>query len=337
MTVNSLSWSFGQIWNQSLDIGRPERILEPRNHIWASELGGSMIDRYLKMKAVEPTNPPNDRSKRKFEGGNIWEFIVRLVLLRAGIMRQAQQRIAFKYDGLLEVTGKLDFLAGGVPNYDVAEKNITELEELGLPEFVTRTTSKVIEFFSQNYPDGLPELPLEIKSCSASMFDKYEQSGRANPNHRLQAFHYIKGDNRPEGHIVYICRDDARILELGVFNPSDVEMEYKKDIKTLTGYFESNQEPPKEKFIVFDEDFGKFSCNWKVTYSQYLTMLYGFESPSQFDNTFKAMSTRWNRVLGRIATGKDMTKNNLEALGEIKKFGFNVDEIVEKTKLIKNL
>lgn len=333
--MNNLKWSFYNIWNQSLDIGREDRKLEERNHIWASELGGSFIDRFLKMKAVVPSNPPNERSRRKFEGGNIWEFVVRLVLLRAGIMKNAQHRVSYQYDDLLEVTGKLDFLAGGNCDYDQAVSDLQELEALGLPKFFIRTTESIVSYFKEHYQDGLEELPLEIKSCSSFMYDKYEKSGCGNPNHRLQLFHYLKGDRKEEGHLVYVCRDDARLLELGVFNPSTVEDEYLEDIRMMSGYIKANEQPPKEKMVVFDSDFGRFSANWKVGYSQYLSMLYGFENQFEFDNTFKPLVGRWNRVLGRVARGQNMTKNNLEAVEEMKKYGFDEEYVLEKAKNIK--
>jgi hypothetical protein len=60
-----MKWSFYQIWNESLEKDK-SRELKERNTIWASELGGAMIDRYLKMKAIKPTNPPN----------NLWKGII---------------------------------------------------------------------------------------------------------------------------------------------------------------------------------------------------------------------------------------------------------------------
>ena len=115
-----MEWSFYNIWNASLEEGRPARILKPREKIWASELGGSMIDRYLKMTGIQPSNPPNPRSLRKFEAGNIWEAIVGYVLRRAGILQSKQDWIQYQYEGLLPVSGKLDYIGGGKPDYDKA-------------------------------------------------------------------------------------------------------------------------------------------------------------------------------------------------------------------------
>src|SRR3972149_7230747 len=125
------SWSFFQIWNKSLENGE-ERKPQPRERLWASELGNAPVDTYLKLLGTEPSNPPNTRSKRKFEAGNMLEWVVEMVLRRAGIFKDTQAWLSHQYPGMLEVTGKVDFFAGGEVNVTEANKKI---DELGLPEF----------------------------------------------------------------------------------------------------------------------------------------------------------------------------------------------------------
>lgn len=325
---NAMKWSFGKIWNDTLEENR-ERKMEPRERIWASEIGGSFVDRYLKMTGVQPTNPPNARSLRKFEAGRIWECIVGYVLSRAGILISFQKWVKFEYPGLLPVTGKLDYIAGGNPDYDKAANTINN-EFNWLPEFVTKATLNIVNKLKEQYPNGLTEVTLEIKSCSAFMFELYERNGTGSPQHKCQDFHYLKAENRDEGHIVYISRDDARILEIPVFNPSVVENLYKTDIQTITNYLKNNEQPPNEKFIVYDADLKKFSANWKVAYSQYLTMLYNFRDQAEFDETYKPVAERWNRVLGRVARGEKMTDKNKAALEEMAQEGFDVQQIISE-------
>ena len=246
----NMKWSFYQVWNKSLEEGKTNRILEPRQKIWASELGGSYIDRYLKMTAIQPSNPPNPRSLRKFEAGNIWEAIVGYVLKRAGILQSRQDWIQYQYEGLLPVSGKLDFIGGGKPDYEKAYSTIQK-EFDWLPEFISRATANIIQTLKTEYPNGLTNIILEIKSCSSFMFELYEKNGNANPQHKMQLFHYLKCKNMPEGHIVYISKDDARMIEIGVLNPSLIENNYKNDIENISNYVLNKIEPPKEKFIVF--------------------------------------------------------------------------------------
>ena len=164
------------------------------------------------------------------------------------------------------------------------------------------------------------------------MFERYLKSDTASPQHKYQNFHYLKAKHYHEGHIVYISKDDARLLEIGVFNPSPIEMGYKKDIETITGYYNSKTQPPLEKPITFDEDFGKFSANWKLGYSTYLTHLYGIKNLTEFNDKYKPIVDKWNRVLSRISEGKDLTDNNKEKLDEINKAGFDIEKIKRSLK-----
>lgn len=323
--MNNLNWSFSQVWNDSLET-REEKPLIARNNMWASELGGPYLDRYLKMKAVPMTNPPNSRSLRKFEAGNLMEWVVGLVLRRAGILIDSQEWLSYQYPGLLKVTGKLDFLAGGKPKTD-----LLSIEELRLPPFFNKTALAIISYFSEQYPEGLNETILEIKSCSSFTFEWYNQ-GNADSKHILQAFHYLKSKDKPEAHIVYLSRDDLRICEVAVLNNSETEAVYKKDIEDMTNFLVNDIEPEKEKEILFDR--GKFSQNYKIAYSNYLMKVYGYKDQMEYEEKYKPKVASWNRTLGRIIKGNKMTKLNLETIEEIKKTFPNFDELVKQSHII---
>jgi len=328
--MTNLKWSFGQVWNNSLETRDNERKIVPRDYIYASELGGSMLDRFYKMKGIEASNPPNHRLLRKFEAGNIWEWIVELILRRAGILLDSQEHLEFTYPNLLKVSGRLDHLAGGNPDWDKASK---DLDNLNLPEVIRKATNDIFEYLKVNYPNGLETLILEVKSVSSFMFESYLRTNEPNPNHKLQLFHYLKSKGLSEGHIIYISKDDCRMLEFGVFNPGIVEEDYKKDIELMTKYFRDDIEPPKEELIIFNEDNLKFSYNWKVGYSPYLTKIYGFKEQMEYQNMFSPVASKWNRVFKRIINDDKMTKKNLEVIEEIKRGFPKLDEYVEMAKL----
>lgn len=319
-------WTFSDIWNKAL-LAKESRPVEPRSRIWASELGKSPVDVFLKLKGEEPTNPPDARSMRKFEAGNIWEWIVRLILLRAGVLRDTQERIEHQYSGLLPVSGRLDFIAGGTPNYEAARE---EVERLNLPEVFNRAAEGIFAFFEKEYPNGLGDKILEIKSVSSFMFDGMERSGRSSRNHRMQLYHYLLGKQMPRGDIVYICRDDCRMMQIPIIWPSPVEDEYRHEIEVISGYFERDEMPPLEALLVFDEDLGKFSRNFNVAYSGYLTKLYGFQNQAEYEDIYRPMSERFNRVLGRAKRGDKMTEKNLAAIKEIEELGFDFEQCVRK-------
>jgi len=327
MSSTDLSWSLAGIWNQSLE-QRPKKELKPRAKIWASEIGGAMIDRYLKMMGERPSNPFSARSLRKFEAGNLAEWVVGMVLKRAGIAYEAQKWSSFRYPGQLEVTGKADYVVEGKPDWEEAGFQISKLE---LPEFFGRATDAIMDHFSKSYPDGLRKVVLEIKSCSGMMFDKYQNLG-PDPRHQCQLFHYLKADNLPEGHIVYFSKDDLRLAEFGVMNPSPVEDLYRDDIEAISHYYTRGIRPEKEKEVIFDEFSGKFSANFKVGYSTYLTALYDFQDQAEFDTKYKPQVARWNRTLGRILAGANMTDLNKQSIEEIKKEFPDFDEKVEILK-----
>lgn len=326
--MKKLSWSFYQLWNEGILETRGERETVARDRLWASDLGKSYIDVWLALKGEKPSNDFTMTALRKFEAGNIWEKILEVVLVKTGVLLESQEYLKYQIEGCLPVTGRLDLFAGGKIN---KKKALEKLEEFSwLPENIILASKKIIDGLSGK---ELKEIILEIKSVSSFMFDKYETSGQANPNHRLQLMHYLLAKNLDEGHIVYISKDDARLLEVGVFNPSFVNDDYEKFVREISKYYFENKQPPKEKEIIFDDEWGKFTVNWKVIYSPYLTKVYGYKDREEVESKFRPLAERWNRVLGRVKNKKDMTKNNLEAIKEIEGFGYDWREILEKVKI----
>ena len=328
--MEAKDWSFSSTWNDGLI--PVERKPEPRDYIWASELGGAMIDRYLKMKGVPYSTPPNIRSLRKFQAGNLWEWIVSLVLKRSGLIISQQNRIKYGYDGLLEVSGKIDFLGGGKPDW---AKVKADLNVYDLPETILNVANKIIERFESREECEYRKLVLEIKSVSSFVYRAIEATERPMPNHILQCFHYVKGLELPQGNIVYICKDDCMIAEFPVYNNEAVEAIYKKDIETITGYYKANERPPLEKLIKFEN--GKFAVNKAIEYSNYLELLYGFQTPEQYRASVDKVVSGTNRVVKRIINGDKLTKNNEEKIAEMKKFFPNFDELMDEAKLMAQL
>lgn len=341
------AYNFAQAWNDAL-LNRPEREYKPRTHLWASELGSAPVDVFLKMRGEKPTNPPNARSLRKMEAGNVWEWIVSLILYRAGILEACQQRAEHQYTGLLKVTGKIDFLCSGNPSMEYAELELEALfgkpagEDVleTFPGVFLRAGRAIVQHLIQRRKveaalvesivgetAPLPR-PLEIKSCSSFIFDLLESRQAANPHHRLQLFHYLKSLDLPVGEIVYICRDDCRMLEFAVHNPcTAVECQYRGTIEAMTRWLAEGVRPPLESEVVWDAEVGKFSANWKVAYSGYLTRLYGYKDQASFDEKNKPIASHWNRVLGRLAGKKKMTADNQAALLEMRKAGHDPDAL----------
>lgn len=327
------------IWNEMLVSG-DERVIEPRSRIWASELGKSHVDIWLALKGIQPTNPPNLRSRRKFMAGNFWEwFFVRMMHV-AGIFQSSQDYIKVELPDLLPVTGKLDIKAGGKPDYVKARESIKAFFEGDDSNFGIRlknTMLAIVNHFETTFGDkSLKDLVIEVKSCSSFMFDHYERTGKANPNHVLQAFHYLKGTGMEEAHVFYVCKDDCRVMEFGVYNPSPVEDEYKEFIAEVTNFYKSDTQPPLAPLVVFDMETAKFSKNWQVEYSMYLKHLYGFEDPEHYREVWDREVASINRVFKRCVDGANMTKLNLEVIEKTKATLFpQWDELVAHGKKLK--
>jgi hypothetical protein len=320
-------WSLAKIWNKALEQINEKEVM-PRDRIYASELGRSDIDIFLKMQGEKPTNPPNERSQRKFHAGDLYEWFVFLILKKCGVLISNQIAVKTTKDGCVEVSGRLDFIAGGTPNYDEGQMKIDQLiDELEMPPLFHTVTRNFIEILRNEYPDGLDEKVLEIKSVANFGFERVEKTGKAMAGHDLQNFHYSKGLDK-EGALCYINREDLRMYEIPIM-PYDQKLQarYDEKVERVSKFYLENQSPEPEPMILFDEDMGKFSKNFNVEYSPFLKKIYGIERPDQYDEEVSPIIGRWNRVLGRIKGNKKLTPDNELALEEMRNRGFDTVKI----------
>lgn len=326
-------WTLEEIWNESLGI-RLQREIKPRDYIYASELGGALIDTYLKMQGEEPSNGPNRRSKRKFDAGDIWEDITAEVLKRAGLLIKTQEHLIYQYPNLQPVHGRLDHYAGGRPNIEEVKKYFEGKDESQLT-FLDRTSYGLAERLLAIYPDGVLKMILEIKSSSSYMFAVREKNNCADKQHITQCFHYLKSKGEKVGQVCYVNKDDCLMKSFFVNNIENCpeEIIYKKAIEEVSYYYQHKETPPKEKEVYFDEESLKFSKNWKVEYSNYLTMLYGYEEPEDYRERWDKDISKFNRVFNRVVKGDKMTKANLEIVAETKANFPDYDKYVDLARL----
>lgn len=314
------NFNLAQVWNSSIE--KKDRPIQSRDHLYASELGGSMIDRFYKLKGTAYTNPPNSRSMRKFMAGDIWEWIIKTVLIRAGIPFTTQDHVELKYERFLPITGRIDFIIGGTTNYVEA---IKRLEAEDIPDFIKTPAKAIITALQATYPDEIPKKVLEIKSVGSFIFESLESQDNPRTHHMFQGAVYALTTKLPTD-IIYVCRDDCRLLQYSIDKiVPDLEKEIKKDLELITKYHKDDIEPPKEELIVYEN--GKFKTNWKIQYSPYLTMLYTLgdkkiETPDEYFEAISPLVSSWNRVLTRINNKEKMTPSNLEKIEEMKQYGF---------------
>lgn len=324
--IIGVPWNFATVWNKTLDSVK-DRPFVARNYIYASELGLSFCDRYLKMNAVPYTNPPNERSRRKFQAGNMWEWVVGMVFIAAGLLKKKQLRVEYNFKNSLSVHGKLDFVVGGAFDYDSAKKKIFEIKDslmlldLELPPFFF---TAIDNFVDQHKGQLLQEVAAEFKSVSSFMMEKVQKTG-AMTHHKLQDFHYVHGNDVGVqiGKVTYLCREDC-IMEETIIEDDDATLKnYKSDIMQMTAFYNEGFSkkdpvkhlPPKETMVLFDADMGKFYKNFKVEYSSYLEMLYGFKTPKEFADKYQYVATNYSRVFKRcVQEGLSIKREGKEDL-----------------------
>lgn len=350
--MNLPVFSLENTWNEVVGT-RQDRIVKPRNYIYAGEVGGPLIDTWLKMKGEEPSNKPNSRSLRKFFAGDVWEDITKIVLASAGILIRTQEQLEYQYEGLCPVHGRLDLYAGGIPNSEKVERYFNGMKSLNnelyqdenpYDDSLESIAYRVAEQLKAKFPAGFEKIILEIKSSSTFMFEARVKRNKPDLHHALQLFHYLKAKNEDRGVIVYVNRDDAMIKEFYIFkDDAELEKEYRRRIENISHYYLTNEQPPLEKEILWNPDMIKFEKNWAVEYSNYLTKLYGYSEPESYREMWDKRIAGFNRVFKRALqismgattpTGKPMlmTPQNLEVVKELKGFFPNFDDLLVDAK-----
>jgi len=345
-------WNFAQLWNESI-ISVPQRPLTARDYIYASEIGGSFIDRYLKMYGVAMTNPPNHRSLRKFSAGHVFEWIVSLVLTMTGVLKSKQLRGEYQLEGMLPVAGRFDFIAGGQVDFEAAKKEIENLQRLfassasDMPPIVIHAMNMFVEDFAAKFKNNpLKEVVFECKSISSFMSDKIARTNKPMAHHVMQCLHYLLSNDMDESYLVYVSKDDLISYQFSVTPTQENIAMYAEDVRQMTEFYRKGFDkknplkfaPPKEKEVIFDTDTLRFSTNYKVEYSPYLSLLYPeYTMPKNYQDRWSKSVSSWNRTFKRCINNDKMTALNLEAIKDAKTVFPNWDELVELGKQSGNI
>lgn len=309
---------FVQIFDTAL-AREDSREFKARNYLYASEISMSFYDRYLSMKGVPPSNLPNEIAIRKFKLGNMIEDFFRIVLYQVGLLRSHEERVMSNFDFGLQVSGRLDVLYGGKFDFKAIDNFEKEYHFLS---FIGVLSGAIREFAERNKNVVYDIAGIEIKSMSDIMFNRIDARGTAEVHHLLQTFHYAYWKQMPFL-LIYFDKNNARVKEFWVM-PDDKELYkmYCADILKMTEYYNTNTEPPKEKLLTFDGN--RFGNNWAIQYSKYLTHSYGFGTKQQYLDYATPIVGRWNRVLARIKDGKELTKDNMVAIDEMRRAGYDI-------------
>lgn len=245
---------------------------EVRNEIWASDLGGIMLDRYLDMKGIPYSDLPDGRGLANFFLGEQIETGLKNMLENLGIAYTDNERKVYFEKDYLGVVAKPDLIVE-VPSWDAVRDRIAEnakkadlLEE----KYKEREMSKIrrefeiVKKFRTKFPDGLKKTIFEIKSANTRSFKARKEEG-ASLNHQLQLLTYLKAYEIDEGHILYINKEYGNFLEF-IVKRDDRELNkvWDTDVSKISYYIKNDIKPA----LVFDKG------DWRFKYSKYFTMLY---------------------------------------------------------------
>jgi hypothetical protein len=341
-----MEWDFSNLFNESLRC-MPTKPMVRRDYLWASELQGDFYSRYLKMWCHPMSNPPNERSQRKFCMGHIIEWIVGVILTSCGILKNKQLHGEVQLPGLLKVTGRLDFVAGGNINWGEAAENLKRIETVfqtsadDAPPIIRHASKYVFEKMKMMFTHvPLREYILEVKSCAGMIMKLIQKSNQPRPRHTLQPLHYLIAN--PEisaAQLLYVSKDDAIMETFIITETKELRKIYVTDVKMMTEYYNGSTEknylknaPPKEKELIFEEDSFTFQKNMNVQYSNFLSLGWGYEDYDAFEKRWAPVKASYNRVFKRHVlegtetigrTGKPsimkLTSANLEVIKEAQK------------------
>lgn len=310
-----------EIWNTKAEA---EYITgRARDYISPSDLGKAYIDRYYKMIGEIPTNHYTDRILRVFDAGREFENIVVRTMAMAGLLLSRGSRKKKNYVTLpkrnatdFECWGYYDLIIGGTPDWENAKKQIEiycKVVQLDIDDdFTARTSLKIITDLQKIYGNkAIEPILIDVKSVNSMAFWGHNNRDKQNnfigyPHHKLQLIPYLLGTGSEKitpmtrGMLFYVSKDDLCLQEVGVTTSEDLVEAVYKDISTMTDFVLSKTIPPKEKEIIYDEKSKKFSLNWEVGRSRYLTKIYGYKNQEEFEDKNRAKINEINLALKHL-------------------------------------
>jgi hypothetical protein len=193
---------------------------------------------------------------------------------------------------------------------------------------------------------ALADNVVEVKSLGSFMFEMVIEEDNPRPHHILQASIYREHFKLPTD-IFYVSRDDARLKQYSIDNIHPEAMKLvEKDLKEITAYIKDDVQPQPERLILWDATKQKFTKNWKVEYSNYLTMLYGYKKNdddkelTQFADAMEYYdwSAKITGGLNRVITKLRAEEGTKQQLAELSK-QLDVNpfdkELIKKEKVLK--
>jgi len=257
------NWSINYLISDMLGGGASLKP-EPRNEIWASDLGKPVFDTYHKMKGTPYTNPTDGKGMITFLLGKAIEQGVYNMLKDVGLAYESQERVKVELPNCLPVVGRPDLILE-VENWDVAISNVSHLNKR---DYRIDGLKEVLKRYKEQYPNGLKKTPFEIKSINsmALRYNKVKGMAQAYPFHHLQLYTYMKAMGFDEGHLLYIAKDTGYMEEVVVKATTELDKKWNDEVVKISNAMKGDEPTPPPLKID-----GK--ANWEVEYSNYKDLI----------------------------------------------------------------
>lgn len=282
-----MSWSVQTAWNKTITVPKIKKT-EPRNFLYASELGRSLFDVYHSLIGIEPTNAITDAVRRKMEAGNFYESLVVWVFQRCGILIETQGKARTpETENSIAVYGRFDILAGTEKSQESWSKKkehldilFRQLEEIKFDfpflSQVKKLSENLVEYLSTEYPDGIEAKIYEVKSLNSLAFWREGAPISTPYSHHINQLSFYQDHNErgiKNGSFLYIDRDTMSVSELVNIPKEDQRQERKKWIESITKHYRERIEPPKPEPILFSKERDQYQFNWEIERSPYADMI----------------------------------------------------------------
>lgn len=224
-------------------------INEPRDYLWASEIGKPHYDIYHKLIGTKPDNPITIEALGKIQAGEMFEEVYVNQLRNRGISVVTKIKCKLKTRKYLTITGEVDCQV---------RREITEIKSVNSNAFWHIQRKNSGDWFTGFY------VP-----------------------YYFQLITYLKAKRRKKGKLIFISRDDTTKAEITVYNKKDTEKDklWHQWMKEMTQFYKGKKEPPKiPKFVkgkVYNRSTKEYDEVWELNkqleYSNYRGRIVGMD------------------------------------------------------------
>jgi len=264
--MNLEKWTIQDLENEYLE-EKFRRTQKPVDKWRGSDMGSCFRKRIYARQGVQPTETLDERTRRVLDTGDIFHWKYQNFLKRIGILVAKEIEIVNKEYNYI---GHFDALVGGKPK--VEKKHFEFIDkQTGEKKFNEKMYNWTIKRMKK-----IKELPLllyDFKTQHSQSFYYLEKQG-PQKEHVYQVASYLTFIDKKkypvnQGRILYISKDDSRLLEFTVEFNKKMEQKIKDELKELQRYWDEKKLPDKLPDV--ENQSGKLSPNWRCRFCPYLT------------------------------------------------------------------